>query len=100
MSTLSGGAGEAAAAPNNREVNKLTLTVRSRLIRRAAMLVAALLAAAVVAIPGSGVALAQTPPEDGDDIRLVNKDRQMVERKKAGDFVARPVFSRPTEVLY
>ena len=68
--------------------------------RRFLLLGAALLLAAIVAIPGSGVALAQAPPPTGDDIRLVNKDRQMVERKKEGDFVARPVFSRQTDVLF
>ena len=59
-----------------------------------------LLLAALVAIPASGVVLAQAPPQDGDGLQLVNRDRQMVERKKEGDFVARPVFSRRTDVLY
>ena len=40
------------------------------------------------------------PAPDTDNLTLVNRDRQMVERKKEGDFVARPVFSRRTEVLY
>ena len=62
------------------------------------MLAAALLLSAIVAIPASGLALAQTPPPD--DISLVNRDRQLVERKKEGDFVARPVFSRQVSVLY
>ena len=48
----------------------------------------------------SGVALAQSPPPDTDDVTLVNRDRQMVERKKEGDFVARPIFSRQTDVLF
>ncbi len=77
----------------------MTLKFRPRLIRRAVLLLAALLLSAIVAIPASGVALAQEPG-DGDDISLVNRDRQMVERKKDGDFVARPVFSRQVSALY
>ncbi len=65
--------------------------------RRLTLPAAALLLSAVVAIPMSGVALAQSPP---DDISLVNRDRQLVERKKKGDFVARPIFSRQVPVLY
>ena len=68
--------------------------------RRLTMLVAALLLSALVAIPASGAALAQSPPTDSDNVTLVNRDRQMVERKKEGDFVARPIFSRKTDVLY
>ena len=67
--------------------------------RRLALLAAALLLAAIVAIPASGLALAQSPPP-ADDISLVNRDRQLVERKKEGDFVARPIFSRQVSVLY
>ena len=67
-------------------------------VRRLALLTAALLVAAIVAIPASGMALAQSPP--ADDVVLVNRDRQMVERKKHGDFVARPIFSRQVGVLY
>ena len=68
--------------------------------RRLTLLAAALLLTALAAIPMSGLALAQSPPPDTDTITLVNWDRQMVERKKEGDFVARPIFSRPTDVLY
>ena len=69
--------------------------------RRLILMAAALLLSALAAIPVNGTALAQSPPpESGDDIRLVNYDRQMVERKKEGDFVARPVFSRSTGVLF
>ena len=76
--------------------------------RRLVLLAAALLLSALVAIPASGVALAQSPPPDSDHVTpvsstglaLVNRDRQMVERKKEGEFVARPVFSRKTDVLY
>ena len=55
---------------------------------------------ALCAVPASGLALAQSPPPETGDITLVNWDRQMVERKKDGDFVARPVFSRRTDVLF
>ncbi len=66
--------------------------------RRVILLAAALLAAALIAASLSGAALAQSP--DTDDIELVNQDRQMVERKKEGEFIARPVFSRQVEVLH
>ena len=58
------------------------------------------LLAALAAIPASGLALAQSPPPDTDNLALVNRDRQMVERKKEGDFVARPILSRKTGVLH
>ena len=48
--------------------------------------------------PSSGIALAQTPP--GNELTLVNADRDFVERKKGGEFVARPVFDRRIEVLH
>ena len=70
-----------------------------RRTRRLALIAAALLLSAIVAIPASGLALAQSPPP-ADDISLVNRDRQLVERKKEGDFVARPIFSRQVSVLY
>jgi len=98
--TLSGGAGEETGDPDTREVNELTQASRPRLVRRAMMAAAALLSAAVVALPASGAALAQSPPQDQDDLQLVNRDRQMVERKKDGDFVARPMFSRQLSVLH
>ena len=60
-------------------------------------LAAALLLAALVAIPSSGVALAQGT---GDGIVLVNYDREFVERKKGGEFVARPVFDREIANLF
>ena len=68
--------------------------------RRLTLLAAALLLSAIVAVPASGVALAQSPPPDSDKLALVNRDRQMVERKKHGEFVARPIFSRQVEVLF
>ena len=67
-------------------------------VTRLITVAAALLLAALAAIPSSGVALAQTPP--GDSIILVNADREFVERKKGGEFVARPVFDRRIESLY
>ena len=69
-------------------------------VRRLALLTAALLLSALAAIPTSGAALAQGPPSDGDNLALVNRDRQMVERKKDGEFIARPVFSRKIDVLH
>ena len=62
---------------------------------RLTSLAAALLLAALVAIPSSGVAQAQ-----GSGIALVNSDREFVERKKGGEFVARPVFDRKITTLY
>ena len=73
---------------------------RSGKARRMILLAGALLIAALVAIPASGLALAQSPPPDSDNVTLVNRDRQMVERKKEGDFVARPILSRQTGVLF
>ena len=72
-------------------------TIR-RKARRLIPLAAALLLAALVAIPSSGIALAQTPP--GNGIVLVNADRDFVERKKGGEFVARPVFDREIVDLF
>ena len=72
---------------------------RSGKARRLTLLTVALLLAALAAVPVSGVTLAQSPPP-ADGLTLVNRDRQMVERKKDGDFVARPILSRQTDVLY
>ena len=68
--------------------------------RRLTLLAAALLTAALTAIPASGLAQSPPPPPDTDHVTLVNRDRQMVERKKEGEFVARPILSRQIEVLY
>ena len=100
MFTLCCGAGETAGDPDRSEVNDLTLNAHHRLGRRLVPLAAALFLAALAAIPASGVALAQTPPPDTDNLALVNRDRQMVERKKDGEFIARPVFSRQISVLH
>ena len=48
--------------------------------------------------PASNVALAQAPP--GNEIVLVNADREFVERKGGGEFVARPVFDRKIANLF
>lgn len=74
-------------------------TVRRTLGRagRLIPLAAALLLAALAAIPASNVALAQGT---GDGIILVNADREFVERKKKGEFVARPVFDRKIANLF
>ena len=61
-------------------------------------LLPALLLAALVAIPASNIALAQAPP--GSEIVLVNADRDFVERKKGGQFVARPLFDRKIVNLF
>ena len=87
-------------ARDRREVNELTHRWRFRLVRRLIPLAAALLTAALTAVPMSSAALAQAPPTGDDNLALVNRDRQMVERKKDGEFVARPVFSRRIEVLF
>ena len=78
----------------------MTQKSKPRPARRLVLLTAALLLSALVAIPASGVALAQSPPPGDDQVTLVNRDRQMVERKKEGDFVARPILSRQTDVLF
>ena len=58
-------------------------------------LASALLLAALAAIPSSGIVLAQ-----GSDLTLVNHDRDFVERKKDGGFVARPVFDRQVSAIH
>ena len=49
-------------------------------------------------MPTSNLALAQAPP--GNEIVLVNGDREFVERKGGGQFVARPLFDRQIVNLY
>ena len=75
------------------------MALKSKLlsVRRLIPLASALLLAALVAIPSSGIALAQAPPRG---IVLVNADRDFVERKGGGEFVARPVFDRKIAVLH
>ena len=76
----------------------MALKSKLRSARRLLSLASALLLAALVAIPSSGIALAQVPP--GDEITLVNADRDFVERKGGGEFVARPVFDREIANLF
>ena len=71
---------------------------RVRSFSRFLPLAAALLLAALLAFPSSGIVQAQSPP--GDAIALVNEGRNLVERKGGGEFVARPVFDRQIETLF
>ena len=68
-------------------------TIR-RKARRLIPLAAALLLAALVAIPSSGIALAQTPP--GNGIVLVNADRELGGAQE-GRRVRRPPRLRPRD---
>ena len=77
---------------------KTTLRRTLKRARRLIPLAAALLLAALVSIPASNTALAQAP--SGDGIVLVNWDREFVERKGDGQFVARPVFDRKIANLF
>ena len=74
----------------------LKSTLRSA--RRLIALAIALLLAALVAVPASTIALAQSPPSS--ELTLVNWDKEFVERKKGGEFVARPIFDRKIAVLH
>ena len=78
-------------------MNILALKSKLRSFRRLIPLATALLLAALVAVPSSGIALAQSPP---DELTLVNADRDFVERKKGGEFVARPIFDRKIADLF
>ncbi len=75
----------------------MALKSKLRSARRLFPLATALLLAALLAIPSSGTALAQTP---GDELTLVNADRDFVERKGGGEFVARPVFDRQLQTFF
>ncbi len=76
----------------------MALRSKLRSVRRLIPLAAALLLATLVAIPTSNIVLAQTPP--GNELTLVNADQEIVERKKGGEFVARPVFDREIADLF
>ena len=77
----------------------MALRSKLRSARRLLPLATALLLAALVAVPSGGIAQAQALP--GDELTLVNADRDFVERKKGGEFVARPVFDRKiTDLFY
>ena len=67
----------------------LALKSRVRPFRRLLPLASALLLAALLGIPASNLALAQAPP--GDELTLVNADR---------DFVERPIFDREIADLF
>ena len=68
--------------------------------KRLPRLAAALLLAALAAIPSSTTAFAQEPPA-GEGIVLINGDEEdLVDRKKDGRFIARPVFDRELPALY
>ncbi|MCY3657058.1 MAG: hypothetical protein OXG95_10685, partial [Chloroflexi bacterium] len=71
--------------------------------KRLRALAAALLLAALAAVPSSGTALAQQPPDPdpASPIVLVNEDSEdLVERKDDGRFIARPVFDRELPIVY
>ena len=76
----------------------MALKSKLRSASRLLPIASALLLAALLAIPSSGGVRAQTTP--GDEITLVNADREFVERKGGGEFVARPVFDRKIVVLH
>ena len=76
----------------------MSLQSKTRSFRRFIPLAIALVLAALLAIPSSGVALAQEPL--GGGIVLVNADREFVERKGGGEFVARPIFDRKIADLF
>ena len=76
----------------------MALKSKLRSLRQFIPLATALLLAALVAVPSSGIAQAQSPP--GNEIVLVNADRDFVERKKGGEFVARPLFDREIADLF
>ncbi len=76
----------------------MALKSKARYIRRLLPMVSSLLLAALLAIPGSNPALAQAPPSG--EIVLVNGDRDFVERKGGGQFVARPLFDRKIVNLF
>ena len=75
---------------------KLPLNIGT--IKRMFPLAGALPLAALLAILSGSAVLAQGLPPDG--VTLVNQDDALVERKKEGDFIARPVFSHELDLLY
>ena len=58
-----------------------------------------LLAAAIVALAAWQIADAQQPPS-GVELEWVNEDEDWIERKKHGEFRARPIFSARLTTLY
>ena len=65
----------------------MALKSKTRPFRRVVSLATALVLAALLAVPSSGIV-------------LVNAVRDFVERKGGGEFVARPVFDRQIETLF
>ncbi|MCY3569012.1 MAG: hypothetical protein OXH38_10320, partial [Chloroflexi bacterium] len=61
--------------------------------------VCALLAAALIVTLAWQAAGAQTPPS-GVQLEWVNEDEDWIERKKHGEFRARPIFSAGLTTLY
>ncbi len=59
----------------------------------------ALLTAALVAIPAWQVVHAQSPPS-GTQLEWVNQDEDWIDRKKHGEFRARPIFNQQLSTLY
>ena len=76
----------------------MALKSKPRSLRRLFHLAVALVLATLLAVPSSGVVLAQEP--FGGGIVLVNADREFVERKSGGEVVARPVFDRKIVDLF
>lgn len=66
--------------------------------RKIAALAAAAVVTALVIVVAHGQATAQDPPAPA--LTLVNADREFVERKKKGEFIARPVFNAQLDVLF
>ena len=64
-------------------------------VRRLLLFATAMLMAAQLFVAAMAPALAQDT-----GLTLVNSDRDLVERKKDGRFIARPVFSRELDALY
>ena len=62
------------------------------------VLAGALLLAALLAIPSSTPALAQDPA--GPGLTLINDDRDPIERKQDGRFIARPLFNQAVDGLH
>ena len=71
--------------------------------QRLILIAGVLLLAGLLAIPASSIALAasqpQTPPPT-DELTLLNQGENLIERKKKGNLIARPLFDRQVDVLY
>ncbi len=77
------------------EVDELEQRAKLRSVRHLIPLAFALLLAALAAATASNAALAQS-----GDLTLLNHDRDFVERKKDGRFIARPVFDRQVSAIH